>query len=121
MSTRALSKRLFPASASAEMDKFRCIAPRGNQLAWPADNADPYACQLPLTRVTPACHQYCETSLSDPLECHHDCRKWVFMRTQDLKYNGFAKLRKLALNAAKQTPRASMLVPLGYALDRAMS
>ena len=119
--TRALSKRLFPASASVEMDKFRCLAPRGDQLAWPADDADPYACQLPLARVTPSCHRYCKTSLSDPLECHHECRKWVFMRTPDgVTHSGFALLRKFALNAAKQTLRASRLVPLGYALDRGL-
>ena len=101
------------------MDKFRCLAPRGDQLAWPADDANPYACQLPLSRVTPACHPYCKTSLSNPLECHRNCRKWVFMRTPDgMTYSGHVVLRKFVLNSAKATLRASLLVPLGYALDR---
>ncbi len=116
--TRALSKRLFPRVVSGELDEFLCKPPTGSKLVQPLHNSDPYTCQLPLSMVIPACHQYCSGQLDDPPPCSIDCRRWITVSDDDGEFGGFVVLERFSLNAIKNVLRVSLLVPRTHVLDR---
>ena len=75
---------------------------------------DPFACQIPLERVTTRCRAYCERAMSRAIQCQIHCRKYLLMRDAQTgdTYKGFASLVRYVLAPGGHTLRVTLLVPL---------
>ncbi len=76
---------------------------------------NPLKCQIPLSRVSPQCREYCRRSMSErALQCQNHCRTYVLMNDTHTgeTYRGFATLVRYLLDPTGQLARVTLLVPL---------
>ena len=92
-----------------------CSPPSTDSSSVSLSEPDPLKCQLPLSRVSKQCREYCQRTMSEQaVQCQHDCRKYVIMtdtHTGDT-YRCFSTLVRYLLAPTGLIARVTMLVPL---------
>ena len=91
-----------------------CGPPMSDSSSVSLSEPDPFACQIPLERVTTRCRAYCERAMSRAIQCQMHCRKYLLMRDAQTgdTYKGFASLVRYVLAPGGHTLRVTLLVPL---------
>jgi hypothetical protein len=97
-----------------------CSEPRQNAATVSLFAPDPYQCQIPLSRVTPACRRGCELQLRANVECHKGCRKWIQIwdPVRELLFVGHCLLHSYQLAPANDIARVVLLLPKGSVMSR---
>ena len=92
-----------------------CSPPSTDSSSVSLSEPDPLKCQLPLSRVSKQCREYCQRTMSEQaVQCQHDCRKYVIMtdtHTGDT-YRCFSTLVRYLLAPTGLIARVTLLVPL---------
>ena len=98
-----------------EITAMSCSPSESDSSSVSLSSPDPLKCQIPLSRVSRPCREYCRRTMSqETIQCQHNCRKYMLMTdtTTGVTYRGFATLIRYLLDPSGALARITLFVPL---------
>ena len=99
----------------SEILSMSCSPSESDSSSVSLSEPDPLKCQIPLSRVSRECRDYCRRTMSErAIQCQAKCRKYLLLSDSvtGLTYRGFCTLVRYLLSPTGDMLRVTLLVPL---------